>query len=184
MIFLTGIGLGFLLSCLPGPASMSIIRAATDGRRQVIRCLGALLLGDLMVFFFAALIYFQLKAVIDGNTLRILAGLFLTSFALVSLTRASKTSGKKRNTQQTFFLTLISPGVWLANFGIIALASAEGWAEVSVYFLGLQTGVVAWFLLVTGWFTRQSPHRQQLFQRACLGLMLIVGIGSILRYSL
>lgn len=179
MIFLKGLVIGFFASSLPGPASLSIIEGSKSSSRfQVYRSISSLVLGDVFVFFLCFVFFFHFKNEIHHFPLKTASSVFLIAYALFSFLKRPRACKSQKGGAKTFVLTLISPGVWLINFALVALAAAEGWSEMLFYFLGLQLGVVVWFALLTRWLCVQSSLRQEVFRRGCLGVMLVAGLWS------
>lgn len=179
MIFLKGFVIGFFASSLPGPASMSVLEGAKSSHRlQVYRSISSLVLGDVFVFFLCFFFFFHFQTEIDRFLLKTASSVFLIAYALFSFLKRPRTSKSPKGGAKTFILTLLSPGVWLINFALVALGAADGWSDVFIYFLGLQLGVFVWFALLTRWLCVQTQLRQEVFRRGCLSLMLVAGLWS------
>lgn len=182
MIFLKGLVIGFFVSSLPGPASMSVIEGSRGGSRlKTYQSILALVLCDILIFFLCAIAFFRYQSFVESLPLKAASAIFLIAYALFSLKRKRSQSRSSTSYLKTSLLTFASPGIWILNFALVALGISKGWPETLIYFSGLQVGVVFWFALLTKWICLQSKARQESFQKGCLGLMFILGFFGALR---
>ncbi len=179
MIFLSGIFYGVLVSLPPGPSSFAVMQSAVEGKTwTAYKNVGGFILADLLVLLVSFGVLFQIGLSNESLLLKIAASLFLIVYGIKMFKRELKTEAPA---SKNFFLTLMNPGIWLANFAVLALAGQLELSDFWKYALGIQMGALIWYSILI-WGLRRAQWFGRIFlHQIAPVLLLITGVAVLFR---
>ncbi len=202
-LFLTGFGLGLLISAPVGPVNIlciqrTLARGFWAGFAIGLGAVGA----DFLISVAAALGITALSGLINQyeTEIQFIGGFILIGFGIkiflnqpkfqVAMTGASKIRGNLKGIPQSFLLTITNPGALLGIFAIFgsvstAVGGFESYIDSLMILVGLLSGAMLWWVgltrLIAGLRGKMTEKRLKIINQIAGGVLLFAGVGLVLK---
>jgi hypothetical protein len=133
---------------------------------------GGFIAADIFVLSCTAILFLLLGLSGEGFWLRIASSIFLVAYGLRLFFSTARESKATRN----FWLTFLNPGIWMANFSLLAIWGESFNANFLLYALGIQLGSLLWYSLMIFAFPYLGTWGDLFVKRVAPILLMITGV--------
>lgn len=202
-LFLTGFGLGLLISAPVGPVNILCIQRTLACGFWAGFAIGLGAVGaDFLISVAAALGITALSGLINAHETEIqfIGGLILIGFGIkiflaypkfqVTIGDVSQIRGNLKGIPQSFLLTITNPGALLGIFAIFgsvstAVGGLESYIESFMILIGLLSGATLWWFgltrLIAGLRGKMTEKRLKIINQVAGGVLFLSGVGLVLK---
>jgi threonine/homoserine/homoserine lactone efflux protein len=202
-LFLTGFGLGLLISAPVGPVNIlciqrTLARGFWAGFAIGLGAVGA----DFLISVAAALGITALSGLINQyeTEIQFIGGFILIGFGIkifltqpkfqVTMSEVSKIRGNLNGIPQSFLLTITNPGALLGIFAIFgsvstAVGGFESYIDSLMILIGLLSGAMLWWVgltrLISSLRGKMTEKRLKIINQISGGVLLFAGVGLVFK---
>lgn len=202
-LFLTGFGLGLLISAPVGPVNIlciqrTLARGFWAGFAIGLGAVGA----DFLISVAAALGITALSGLINQyeTEIQFIGGFILIGFGIkifltqpkfqVTMSKVSKIRGNLNGIPQSFLLTITNPGALLGIFAIFgsvstAVGGFESYIDSLMILIGLLSGAMLWWVgltrLISSLRGKMTEKRLKIINQISGGVLLFAGVGLVFK---
>ena len=202
-LFLTGFGLGLLISAPVGPVNIVCIQRTLARGFWAWFAIGLGAVGaDFLISVAAALGITALSGLINAyeTEIQFIGGFILIGFGLkiflaqpkfqVTMSEVSQIRGNLKSIPQSFLLTITNPGALLGIFAIFgsvstAVGGLESYFESFMILIGLLSGATLWWLgltrLISALRGKMTEKRLKIINQTAGGVLFLAGAGLVLK---